>query len=152
MSSPASGAIALQMLRVLEHYPAATWADDLPLAVHRLAETQRFAFAHRASLGDPAFVKERNVLEYEDGFLTDESVERVFHSIQDNTTQRPKSYFLDGEDQARAVRESHGTSHISVADASGMAASLTTTINLIFGAQIMEPKTGIILYVYTFPS
>ena len=38
-----------------------------------------------------------------------------------------------------------GTSQISVADASGMAISLTTTVNLLFGSQLMVPETGVIM-------
>ena len=38
-----------------------------------------------------------------------------------------------------------GTSHVVTADASGMAISLTTTINLYFGSQVIVPETGIIL-------
>ena len=40
---------------------------------------------------------------------------------------------------------SGGTSHIVVADASGMAFSFTSTINLFFGSRVMVPSTGIIL-------
>lgn len=38
-----------------------------------------------------------------------------------------------------------GTSHVVTADASGMAISLTTTINLLFGSQLMIPETGVIM-------
>ncbi len=41
--------------------------------------------------------------------------------------------------------ETPGTSHIVTADASGMAISLTTTVNLLFGSQIMVPETGVIM-------
>lgn len=36
--------------------------------------------------------------------------------------------------------ETPGTSHIVTADASGMAISLTTTVNLLFGSQLMVPE------------
>ena len=39
----------------------------------------------------------------------------------------------------------HGTAHVSVVDAAGNAAAITTTINTAFGAGIMVPGTGIIL-------
>lgn len=39
----------------------------------------------------------------------------------------------------------HGTSHIVTADASGMAISLTTTVNLLFGSQLVVPETGVIM-------
>lgn len=38
-----------------------------------------------------------------------------------------------------------GTSHIVAADDSGLAISLTTTVNLIFGSRIMVPETGIVM-------
>ena len=41
--------------------------------------------------------------------------------------------------------QSHGTSHLVTADSSGMATSLTTTINLFFGSGIMVPETGVIM-------
>ena len=39
----------------------------------------------------------------------------------------------------------HGTSHVVTADASGMAISLTTTVNLLFGSQLVVPETGVIM-------
>lgn len=52
----------------------------------------------------------------------------------------PSPHCLMHADQA-----SHGTSHIVTADASGMAFSLTSTINLFFGSRVMVPESGIIL-------
>lgn len=40
---------------------------------------------------------------------------------------------------------SPGTSHVVTADASGMAITLTTTINLLFGSQLMVESTGVIM-------
>jgi gamma-glutamyltranspeptidase / glutathione hydrolase / leukotriene-C4 hydrolase len=39
----------------------------------------------------------------------------------------------------------YGTTHISVIDKQGMSVSLTSTINLIWGSQLHDPTTGIIL-------
>jgi gamma-glutamyltranspeptidase / glutathione hydrolase len=44
-----------------------------------------------------------------------------------------------------AVPETHGTSQISVIDGDGMAISLTSTVNLIFGNKVLVPETGVIL-------
>ena len=38
-----------------------------------------------------------------------------------------------------------GTSHIVAADASGMAISVTTTINTLFGSLVVVPETGVIM-------
>ncbi|EEB89189.1 hypothetical protein MPER_12738, partial [Moniliophthora perniciosa FA553] len=43
------------------------------------------------------------------------------------------------------VKMDHGTQHVSVVDYNGMATSLTSTINLIFGSQVLDPETGVIL-------
>ena len=43
------------------------------------------------------------------------------------------------------MSNSPGTSHAVTADASGMAVSMTSTINLSFGSQVMVPETGLIL-------
>lgn len=41
--------------------------------------------------------------------------------------------------------ETPGTSHMDAADASGMVVSLTTTINMLCGSQVIVPETGIVL-------
>ncbi|KAF0358075.1 gamma-glutamyltranspeptidase [Gigaspora margarita] len=41
--------------------------------------------------------------------------------------------------------EDHGTTHISVIDKDGMAVSLTSTVNLIWGSQVLNLETGILL-------
>lgn len=40
---------------------------------------------------------------------------------------------------------SDGQSHVSVVDKDGMAVALTTTVNLVFGSQVLDPETGILL-------
>lgn len=43
------------------------------------------------------------------------------------------------------IKETHGTTHLSVIDKYGSAISLTTTVNLLFGSRVMDEETGIIL-------
>jgi len=43
--------------------------------------------------------------------------------------------------------ETPGTSQIVAADITGMAISLTTTVNLLFGSQVMVPETGVIVNI-----
>jgi len=38
-----------------------------------------------------------------------------------------------------------GTSAVTVADISGLSIALTTTINLLFGSQLVVPETGVIM-------
>lgn len=44
-----------------------------------------------------------------------------------------------------ADESSHGTSQVTVADASGMVISLTSTVNTLFGSQVIVPSTGVIM-------
>lgn len=38
-----------------------------------------------------------------------------------------------------------GTSHIAAADHTGLAVTVTTTINLLYGSRVMIPETGVIM-------
>lgn len=42
-------------------------------------------------------------------------------------------------------RSRPGTSHIAVADHSGLAISTITTINTRFGSRVMVPETGVVM-------
>lgn len=140
MGSPASSAVTMQLLKVMEKYSMED-SKDGNLTAHRFTEAMRFAYASRGSLGDPDFVKHRDVTKYEDHMLSAHRIARIHDRINDSTTLPPEDYFPKDVYQS----DSHGTSHLVSADKSGMAVSLTTTINLNFGAEIMEPKSGIIL-------
>ncbi|KAL7813807.1 gamma-glutamyltranspeptidase [Trichoderma gracile] len=139
VGSPAGGAVSLQILKIMERYSQDDWADQ-DLSRHRLTEAMRFAYAARISLGDPAFVDD-DVEGFEKEMLDPKNIDTIHGRIWDNQTQATKYY----NPHDFYVPENHGTSHIVAADKSGMAVSLTTTVNLLFGAQIVEPKTGIIL-------
>lgn len=61
--------------------------------------------------------------------------------ISDTHTQNVSYYNPSGY----VVLTDHGTSAITVADASGMAIALTTTVNTLFGSQVIVPSTGVIM-------
>ncbi|KAG6012108.1 hypothetical protein E4U43_007935 [Claviceps pusilla] len=138
VGAPASGSIALNILKTMEQYepPSDTSID---LTTHRLAEAMRFGYGARAYLGDPGFVDGVDALEAR--LLDDAHARHTKARISDNHTLPVRAYVPEGY----TLPSSHGTSHLVTADASGMATSLTTTVNLLFGAQIMEPGSGIIL-------
>ncbi|KKO99232.1 hypothetical protein THAR02_08661 [Trichoderma harzianum] len=139
IGSPAGGAVSLQILKIMERYDSKDWSDQ-DLSRHRLTEAMRFAYAARISLGDPEFV-DADVEGFEKEMLDPKNIDAIHERIWDNQTHPIKYY--NPEDFY--VPENHGTSHIVAADKSGMAVSLTTTVNLLFGAHIVEPETGIIL-------
>lgn len=41
--------------------------------------------------------------------------------------------------------DNHGTTHMSTVDRDDMAVALTSTVNLLFGSKLLDPKTGVIL-------
>lgn len=61
--------------------------------------------------------------------------------ISDTHTQNVSSYDPTGYTSLT----DHGTSAITVADASGMVIALTTTVNTLFGSQVIVPSTGVIM-------
>jgi gamma-glutamyltranspeptidase/glutathione hydrolase/leukotriene-C4 hydrolase len=72
---------------------------------------------------------------------TESYADAIFPNITSKRTH-PAPYYNPSYD----VSADHGTSHISVYSAAdGTAASVTSTVNLLFGAQVLDPATGIIL-------
>jgi gamma-glutamyltranspeptidase/glutathione hydrolase len=99
----------------------------------------RFAYGQRTNLGDPSFLD--GLLEYQDSMLSDDTAAEVRSKISDFTTQNVSWYDPGGIESL----ETPGTSYVGTADRSGLAISLTTTINTLFGSQVMVPETGVIM-------
>ncbi|KAJ7693149.1 gamma-glutamyltranspeptidase [Mycena rosella] len=138
--APSSGAVVLSALKVFEGYRG-NYTDSDPeinVTTHRLIEATQFAYGQRTQYGDPAFTS--NVTDLQKYYLTDAAVADVRSKILDNATF-PVPYY----DPANyTVLDDHGTSHMAAIDQSGMAVSLTTTVNLYWGSQVMTTD-GIIL-------
>ncbi|KAK2026885.1 gamma-glutamyltranspeptidase [Colletotrichum zoysiae] len=138
IGAPASGAVCLNTLKIMEQFDPAESAD-VKLGVHRFDEALRFAYGARSLLGDPDFVD--GIGPFEDALLDEDTAGDIRRRILDNQTHPVEWYSPHGT----YASEGFGTSHIVTADKSGMATSLTTTVNLLFGAQIMDPLSGVIL-------
>ena len=136
--APSSGAVMFSILKTMEQYPIKDLADT-NLTTHRFVEAMKFAYGARQELGDPDFIG--NISKLQKHMLSDETARDTRDRILDNQTQPVDVYDPKGVYAA----ESEGTSHIVTADHSGLTITSTTTINLLFGAQIMTPDTGIIL-------
>jgi gamma-glutamyltranspeptidase/glutathione hydrolase len=137
--APSSGAIALSMLKIVEGFDNFFSHDMVNLSTHRLVESMKFAYGQRTKLGDPSFVP--GLDEYQANILSDEVAKRERDKISDKGTLDMDAYNPDGFD----LPSSHGTSHIVTTDQTGLSISLTTTINLLFGSQLMDLQTGIIM-------
>jgi gamma-glutamyltranspeptidase/glutathione hydrolase len=97
-----------------------------------------FADGQRMSIGDPAFVP--NVTALQSYYIQKNTSRQLAERISLDTTHEA-FYYNPGNYTAQ--RES-GTSHLVTADASGMVVSLTSTVNLYFGSQLMTVD-GVIL-------
>jgi gamma-glutamyltranspeptidase / glutathione hydrolase len=136
--APSSGAVCLSTLKTMEAYDAED-TQQKNLTLHRFIESMRFAYGAHQQLGDPSYVDSIDVLEHV--MLSASGAAATKAHITDNTSH-PVEHYLE---HPYYTQESHGTSHIVVVDASGMAVSSTTTVNTLFGNLIMVPETGVIL-------
>ncbi|KAJ5991631.1 gamma-glutamyltranspeptidase [Penicillium canescens] len=139
--APSSGSVVLNILSVLNNYKDFfTPANMTDLSTHRMVEAMKFGYAYRNSFGDPGFVP--NITDLEDVMLSHDRTQSIFHGIDDRYTHLNVSVYNPDH---KWTPESVGTSHMVSADKSGLTISLTTTVNLPFGSQIMDPITGIVM-------
>ncbi|KAK6949667.1 hypothetical protein Daesc_009750 [Daldinia eschscholtzii] len=139
LSAPASGVVALSALKIVDGYEDFGNPAAVNLTTHRLDEALKFAYGQRSELGDPSFVD--GLDEYQESMLSDATAAEVRSKISDFKTQNVSYYDPKGLESL----DTPGTSHVVAADKSGLAISLTTTINLIFGSQLIVPETGVIM-------
>lgn len=144
---PSGGAVALSILKIMEGYSSTSPSlENTILNTHRLNEAMRYSYASRSKLGDPAFYK--NMEAFEADMILESTAERIRGQIQDDRTRNVSEYGPEIYD----MPENHGTSHIVTSDKSGLAITLTSTVNLLFGSLLVVPETGmasfpILLYV-----
>lgn len=131
--APTSGPVLLFILNLHEQFDETT---DNSLSLHRYVETLKFGFAARTRIADPAFVNDTYLI---DQVPTKAYASEIFGNITDDMTHPPEYYkpIFD-------MPSDHGTSHTSVVDSTGLAVSITSTVNLVFGSQVMDPITGVI--------
>ncbi|KAG9354690.1 hypothetical protein JZ751_001403 [Albula glossodonta] len=135
---PAGGAIVAFILNVMKGYhlnPVSMEGDKKNLTYHHYVEAYKFANGLRNYTRDPKF----NFNMGESRLITEELAEQVRGMISSDQTHNSSYYNLT------ASLDSHGTTHVSVLDADGMAVSVTSTINYMFGSKVWSPNTGIIL-------
>lgn len=137
-SAPSGGEVALAVMKYIEGYSDIGNASALNISTHRIDEAMRFAYGERANLGDPLYLQ--GLQTYEDQMLSDSVAQEVRAKITNVT--HPVAYY---DPAGLESLETPGTSQIVAADITGMAISLTTTVNLLFGSQLMVPETGVIV-------
>lgn len=138
-SAPSSGEVVLSVMKIVEGYSDFFTPNNKNLSCHRMDEAMRFGYGERTDLGDPLFVSGLN--QYQLNMVSENTSTIIRSKISDQHTLNVSAYDPSG---IQSLNTS-GTSHIVTADGSGMAVSLTTTVNLLFGSQIIVPDTGVIL-------
>lgn len=138
MPLPSSGGILLaQMLKMSAYEKLNQYPYQSPEAVQIMIEAERRAFADRAEyMGDPDFVKDPTALLISDNYLKN----------------RWKSFSFEKATPSAAVgnlmttpKETEQTTHISIIDAYGNAASVTTTLNGLYGSKVVVKGGGYFL-------
>jgi gamma-glutamyltranspeptidase/glutathione hydrolase len=131
------GIAVLQVLGLLERFDMAAVRPGSAEAVHLVSEAERLAFADRnryggddrftpvpvAGLLDARYLGERSALIRRD------------RSMSSARAGEPRGAVLALADDAAG--EAAGTSHVSIVDGEGNAASYTTTIEALFGSRLM---------------
>lgn len=138
MPPPSSGGVALlQLLASVEPYSMADWGHNATPSVHLMIEAERRAYADRSVyLGDPDFVQVP-VAALTDKLYINERM-RSFNPAG----ATPSSTLHEG---VIPVSESEETTHLSVVDAQGNAASVTTTLNGSYGSKVVVSGSGFLL-------
>ena len=101
---PASGAVLISILNILENYSEEQIDLDDPLFAHRLVESFKHSYSQRGYLGDPADKIYQNISEITRYFGKKETAFASFKKINDNKTFQSEHYKPSFQ-----VIEDHGT-------------------------------------------
>ena len=154
-SAPSSGEVVLSVMKAVEGYSTFGEAEFVNVSTQRLDEAIRFGYgqvsvtniqnlidpnsSQRTLLGDPSFVTNMNTFQQE--IINATTANSTRSKISDTHTLNVTAY----DPQGFITLTDHGTSHVTVADANGMVVSLTSTVNTLFGSQVIVPSTGVIM-------
>jgi gamma-glutamyltranspeptidase/glutathione hydrolase len=136
MGPPSSGGIAvLQILQMLKRFPSAELLPNSLSEVHLFSQASRLAFADRVTyLGDPAFLRVpvRGLLDR--SYLRARA--KLIDPARDMGQAAPGALPHAGF-APQTSPELHGTSHLSIVDDAGQVVSMTTTVEFVFGSEMM---------------
>ncbi|KAG0264980.1 hypothetical protein BG011_005736 [Mortierella polycephala] len=135
--APTSGPVLISILNILELYDLGRYKADANMEVHRLVEAMKFGYAQRTELGDPDFTDLKDKIK---SIMDKDTAGLIRANISDAQTF-PVEYY----NPHWGSIDNHGTTHMSTVDQDDMAVALTSTVNLVFGSKLVDPKTGIIL-------
>jgi len=133
---PSSGGILLaQMLKMIEKYPVGAYGFQSVKSVQLMIEAERRAYADRAQhMGDPGYWKVPQKTLISDSYLAERMKD-----------YDPNHASKSADINAGMIHESDQTTHISIIDADGNMAAVTTTLNDSYGSKTIVGGAGFIL-------
>ncbi|MBI1328763.1 MAG: gamma-glutamyltransferase [Alphaproteobacteria bacterium] len=140
MAPPSSGGVAvLQILGMLERFSSENLKPGTLSGTHLFAEASRLAFADRAKyLGDPDFIHVPVWGLTQKSYLAERSA--LIDPAKDMGTAAAGTPPVRGASLDFAPQRTPqlpGTSHMSIVDDKGMVVSMTTTVEFVFGSEMM---------------
>ena len=138
MGPPSSGGVCLlQILKMIESFNLKKMGFHSADAVHLIVEAEKRAFADRSKyLGDPDFIR----IPLENLLDSNYLIERMRDYSSLRATKSDSIYPGDFD-----FLESDQTTHYSIVDAYGNAASVTTTLNSSYGSGVVVGGAGFLL-------
>lgn len=138
MAPPSSGGVCMaQIFKMLEPYPISDYEHNSKEYIQLVAEAERRAYADRSYyLGDPDFVDIPMDTLLSDAYLKKRMSDFSFEAA--TPSAKIKTGTISGY-------ESGETTHFSIVDAFGNAASLTTTLNSAYGSKLYVKELGFFL-------
>ncbi|XP_065292627.1 scoloptoxin SSD14-like isoform X2 [Dermacentor albipictus] len=138
---PASGPVLAYMLGILDEIREGPddAINDNSQNYHRFIEALKFAYAKRALLGDEK--KEPSVAAVTQELLSKEAAEKSRAKINDSKTHGDVSFY----GMTNANQRDSGTSHSCYWDKDDNVVAITSTVNYLFGSQVVPTGSGFVL-------
>lgn len=139
---PSSGVFIIEALKILERINI----RDIKYFInnensfrmyHILIEVLKFIFAERGNFGDPDYIPDWK-RQIED-LISDKKIDEIFQKFNIERPLKSEEYGSNSP-----YKEDHGTTHLNVIDSEETIVLLTSTVNLEFGAKLLDPETGIL--------
>jgi gamma-glutamyltranspeptidase/glutathione hydrolase len=138
MGPPSSGGIAIvQMLGMLQHFPSSQLQPGSLSETHLFTQASRLAYADRAKyVGDTAFVQVPVTGLLDKDYLATRAA--LIDPAKDMGTAQagdpPQKHAAYAPQRSPVL---HGTSHMTIVDNNGEVISMTTSVESVFGANVM---------------
>ena len=138
MGPPSSGGVAIvQILGMLQRFPSSQLQPGTLSEVHLRAQASRLAYADRARfIADPAFVKVPVKGLVDKYYIASRAA--LIDPTKDMGTASagnpPEKHAAFSPQRSPA---NHGTSHMTLVDRTGQVVAMTTSVESVFGANIM---------------